>query len=79
MLYSGLWILIDFSGNMSAHQQVGAGKTCNVRLRSIITEGQKSNGRYIDALETEQDSTLEKYVLVVICRCETSCLHLDFA
>lgn len=63
---------------MSAHQKVGAGKSCNMRLRPVITEGQESNGRFIDMLETEQDGSLEKYVCVTICRCETSCLQLDF-
>lgn len=56
---SGLLILIDFSENTSAHQKAGAGKNCNVRLRSIITEGEESNRTFIDMLETEQSSSLE--------------------
>lgn len=69
------WILINFSGNMSAHQKVGAGKSCNMRLRSIITEGQESNGRFIDV----GNRAGQQSVCVMICGCETSCLLLDFS
>lgn len=75
MSISGLQILIDFRGNMSAHQKVGAGKSYNMRLRSIITEGQESNGRFIDMFKTAG----QQFVCVMICGCETSCLLLDFS
>lgn len=50
-----------------------------MRLRSVITEVQESNGIFIDMLKTEQDSSWENYVCVTICGCETSCLQLDFS
>lgn len=34
--------------------------SCNTGLRSVIMEGQDSNGRFMDVLETEQGSSLEK-------------------